>query len=411
MAESVLKKLVRNFPENGPKLLLENAANVRDLLVLLHEPQVDAIDFTAMTVERTHFVQRDYAHVAVDLLLKAPFRLDAAGPPRTILIYLLLEHQSRPQRFFMLRLAGYLLEAYKMQKRAWDEKHTSDAQLSLQPVLPIVLYTGERGWEKIETLADVVEAGEIFEAMIPAFKPHFLNLRETSPEMLVREGGFFGQVLWLIRERSAEPALFRRTLEEVISHLEQMPAAERTRWVEFLSYILALVYHARSADEQPQLRDVVDRSVQTDPHRKEYTKMGQTIAEMYIEQGREKGEIDRTRTILLRLLRKRFKKLPRRVKARVSAATGSGNLAGQHSRCRNVGRGRHPAGLKRMEQANAEPSARALPCSARFREWIRFWRIRCMGRTFTSRLSITGVKPSPMHSLRIMRQAWPTEFT
>ena len=58
-----------------------------------------------------------------------------------------------------------------------------------------------------------------------------------------------------------------------------------------MSYILALVYHARGADEQPELREVVDRSVHIDPHRKEYKKMGQTIAEMYIEQGRVEGEI------------------------------------------------------------------------------------------------------------------------
>jgi hypothetical protein len=88
---------------------------------------------------------------------------------------LLVEHQSRPQRFFLLRLAGYLLEVYKMQLRAWDNTHTSDAQFSLQPVLPVVLYTGERRWEKIETLVDVVESGELFQTMIPAFKPHFLN--------------------------------------------------------------------------------------------------------------------------------------------------------------------------------------------------------------------------------------------
>src|SRR5262245_23616547 len=144
MAEALLKKLVRNFPENGPKLLLENGANVRDLLLLLHEPQVNAIDFTALTVERSHFVQRDYAHVALDLLLKAPLHVSTSGPPRTIFIYLLVEHQSKPQRFFLLRLAEYVLEAYKMQKRAWDERHTSDAEFFLQPVLPIVLYTGER---------------------------------------------------------------------------------------------------------------------------------------------------------------------------------------------------------------------------------------------------------------------------
>ena len=194
MPESLLIKLVRNFPENGPKLLLANSANVHDLLVLVGEPHVDSIEFEAMTVERSHFVQPDYAHVALDMLFKAPFRLSAGDPPRTILIYVLVEHQSRPQRFFMLRLAEYLLEAYKMQKRAWDEKHSSDAQFSLQPVLPIVLYTGDRNWEKIDTLADVIEAGKLFETMIPAFKPHFLNLRRhisrktRSPGRVFRTG-------------------------------------------------------------------------------------------------------------------------------------------------------------------------------------------------------------------------------
>jgi hypothetical protein len=71
------------------------------------------------------------------------WQVGGVNGPKSILIYLLVEHQSKPQRFFMLRLAEYLLEGYKMQKRAWDEHHTSDAKLSLQPVLPIVLYTGD----------------------------------------------------------------------------------------------------------------------------------------------------------------------------------------------------------------------------------------------------------------------------
>jgi hypothetical protein len=55
MAISPLRKLVRNLPENGPKLLLENGANVRDVLVLLREPQAAAIDFSALTVELFDF--------------------------------------------------------------------------------------------------------------------------------------------------------------------------------------------------------------------------------------------------------------------------------------------------------------------------------------------------------------------
>src|SRR5438105_897331 len=88
MTESTLQELVRNFPENGPKLLLEHPATVRELLTLLHEQKVHAIDFAAMSVERTHFVQPDYQHVAVDLLLKAPFRVGAGGSAKSILIYL-----------------------------------------------------------------------------------------------------------------------------------------------------------------------------------------------------------------------------------------------------------------------------------------------------------------------------------
>jgi hypothetical protein len=324
MARSPLRKLVRNFPENGPKLLLENGANVCDVLALLGEPRADAIDFAALTVERTHFVKPDYAHVAVDLLLKAPFLVNGAAQPRTIFIYLLIEHQSTPERFFMLRLGEYLLDVYKMQRRAWDKKPTAGAEFLLQPVMPIVLYTGDRDWENIEALADLVEAGALFEDMIPAFKPRFLNLRGTSREKLVNEGGFFGQVLLLIRERHTEPAVFQRTLQEVVTRLEQMPTAERNRWVQFLSYIEALVYHARGEHEQPKLREVVDRSIKTDPHRQEYTKMGRTIAEMYMDQGEQrgelKGELKRARTTLLRQLRKRFKKIPRKVEARIAAA-------------------------------------------------------------------------------------------
>ena len=49
--------------------------------------------------------------------------------------------------------------------------------------------------------------------------------------------------------------------------------------------------------------------------------MGQTIAEMYIDQGKQQGELAMARENVLRLLRKRFKKLPRKVESRIAATT------------------------------------------------------------------------------------------
>jgi Putative transposase, YhgA-like len=311
------EKLVRNFPENGPKLLLEHPFNIRDLLRLLHDKRAEGIDFAAMTIERTHFVKPHFEHVALDLLFKAPFRATASGPRKTIFIYLLIEHQSMPERFFMLRLGDYLHESYKMQKKTWDKKHDSDAKFLLQPIIPIVLYTGDRNWERVEKLAGVVEAGEMFADVIPEFKPLFLNLRHTADESLMRDGGFFGKILRLIKQRKAEPEVFRRVLEEVVGSLEKMTGPDSTRWRDFLYYIHVLLYHSRSGEEQKELNNVIDRSISEASHQKEKSKMGRTIAEVV----EEKGMLIALRTTLLRYLRKRFKKVPRQMEAHISATT------------------------------------------------------------------------------------------
>lgn len=225
----------------------------------------------------------------------------------------------------MLRLGDYLHESYRMQKKAWDKKHDSDAKFTLQPIIPIVLYTGDRNWEKIEKLADVVEAGELFADVIPEFKPHFLNLRDTTEERLMHEGGFFGKVLRLIKQRNAEPDVFRRVLQEVVGGLEKMSGPDSTRWRDFLYYIHALLYHSRGIQEQSELNNVIDCSIVEASHQMENRNMSRTIAEVVeergLEKGLEKGMLKGLQAALLRQLRKRFKKLPRQVEAHVSATT------------------------------------------------------------------------------------------
>lgn len=44
-------RFIRNFPENGVKLLLEDPANVRELLLLVARDVAELIDFDRMTVE------------------------------------------------------------------------------------------------------------------------------------------------------------------------------------------------------------------------------------------------------------------------------------------------------------------------------------------------------------------------
>jgi hypothetical protein len=49
--------------------------------------------------------------------------------------------------------------------------------------------------------------------------------------------------------------------------------------------------------------------------------MGETIAEALVRKGREEAAVTSLQSTLLRQLRKRFKKLPRKLEARINATT------------------------------------------------------------------------------------------
>jgi hypothetical protein len=303
MQDSKIRQMVRQFRENAVKLLLENPKNVRDLLAVAAADLVKQIDFKRVKLVPTTFVERDYRHVESDLVLVAPLRRrKGERSRRVLLIYILVEHQSEPDRLMPLRSVDYVVQIFKYQVREWLKTHRSVARIRLYPVLPIVFYTGTRRWDSVGRLVDLVEMGDRFESATPAMDPLFLNLSAVAPEQLESEGGFFGSVLRLVQQRNARPREFQQLLHRVVQHLETMPKAERLRWLELLSYSMALIYHVREPSEWPSLQQTVEASVQTDEHRQEVFEMRRTIA----DELEERGAIKNSQQTLIRQLKRRF---------------------------------------------------------------------------------------------------------
>ena len=144
--------------------------------------------------------------------------------------------------------------------------------------------------------------GEAFESATPAMNPLFINLPAIAAETLEAQGGFFGWVLRLIQQRKSRPREFQRLLNRVVQHLESMPPAERRRWLELLSYVMALVYHVREPSEWPSLQQAIEASVQTDEHRQEVFEMRRTIA----DELEERGALKNRQQTLIRQLKRRF---------------------------------------------------------------------------------------------------------
>ncbi|HKI38107.1 MAG TPA: Rpn family recombination-promoting nuclease/putative transposase [Gemmataceae bacterium] len=318
MKRSWQKEMVRRFPENGVKLLLENRLNVRDLFFLTEQEIVTLIDFLRLKLVRGTFVGRDYRHVESDIVLTAPYRPE--GVLRRLWLYLLIEHQSEPDPLMPLRLLEYVVQIFKMQQREWLKGHRSLAGLRLQPVLPLVFYTGTERWESIGDVIDLIEHGAPFRDVTPVMKPLFVNLPALPPGRLESGGGSFGQVMRLVRGRNLPAEQFGSLLEQVTTALEAMPAAERMRRQELLSYLYALVYHERQEPEHQAFHERIEEAAQTGPFRGDLTAMRQTIADMLKAEGRKEGELRTRREVLLRLLRNRFGELPAPAERRVKAA-------------------------------------------------------------------------------------------
>lgn len=319
-----VEDLVRNFPENGMKLLLQRPRNVRDLLRIRRFRHVDLIDFDRLQLDPTTYVQRDYRHVESDLVLRGPL-LRGRGH---ILIYILLELQSEPDRLMPFRALEYVTAILRGQLREWGQTNSSTANFLFQPVLPVVLYTGTRPWPRLPQLKELFAGGEALAELAPSHKPLFINLRNTPERRLVSDGGPFGQVLRLVQQRHTRRAAFRALLEEVVRELEQLPRQEKQRWSDLLSYVFALVYHQREEQEHGDLQARIEQSVQSDEHRQEVRKMGKSMAEVLIERGRNEARLETLRKTLLLQLRLRFGEPPADVAATVQSCADDAKLEG-----------------------------------------------------------------------------------
>jgi hypothetical protein len=310
MAPSRVEQIIRHFRENGLKLLLQDPGNARDLMALTATRLLDRLDFAHMTVDPTTYIAADYRHLTSDLVLKVPFR--GRRGRGTLTVYVLIEHQSEIDPLMRLRVLDYVVQIYKRQARDWLARHPSLKGFAFDPVLPVVLYTGTTPWPALPRLVELVKQGEEFADVLPDLQPLYVDLPDVAPEAL-EAAGALGWVLELIQQRRARAEEFRTLVVRVVRRLEEMPAPERQRWLELLSYIRALVYHDREHTEREGLREVIAASVRTDERRREVETLFMTGYEAILQEGRREGALSTARDLLLNLLRSKFRRVPRAV--------------------------------------------------------------------------------------------------
>lgn len=254
------------------------------------------IDWPDLTLQSGSFVDEQLRAQHTDLLFTA--RLD----DRELRIYLLLEHQSSPDRWIALWLLRYMVRIWV----AHVDAHPRTPRLPL--ILPAVIHHGEKAWTIDPTFSALFDIPDGFTQFIPHFQFAFADLATLDADTLrTRAGSAAVRMALLALKETREAEDLRRLLlgwAAVLNELERHPEGPHV-----IDLVFRYLYAVRDNEEFARI-DVsslgLGKSSEAIMTRETYL----------INKGIEQGE----QRFLLNQLRGKFELLPTTVVHRVEAA-------------------------------------------------------------------------------------------
>ena len=308
---------VHHFPDRGIKWLLESPENVQGLLQLIIPELVGALDFSRFEQLPDTFIPDNLRQQESDLLHLVPYRDQETE--REILIYVLIEHQSKPDPVMSFRVLFYMLQIWDRQRRGWEDQKLPKAQWRFRPILPLVFYTGHQSWSTWRDMAQLMDVPKALERFVPRHDTLFLNLDILSDSDLTSADHPLGWLLRVVQKEFASTETFIETLTSTVARLAELPPGEQNQWAKLMYYIVLLIRHRRDRVEQDELLELITETVHERTLQEEVEKMGQTGAEWYMQQGEKRGALRAKREDLLNLITIKFGSVPPAVSRKIKA--------------------------------------------------------------------------------------------
>jgi predicted transposase/invertase (TIGR01784 family) len=251
-----------------------------ELRAILPPRIVEQVDWTSLRGEPVSVVDEELRETENDFLFSA--RLHSGEPA---LMYVLLEHQSKVERFMALRMFRYVGRVLD----TWQKKHPR--RELLPAVFSQVLYHGPGGrWTAPQRLEDLFELPKSAEErerwlkLLPRFEYLLDDLTvEREEALLARKGPPLAKLAFVIL-----PYGRAEGLEERLRRWKRlfMEVATERDGVEAVRAVVQYLLTVGSEEGRQALRDIV-RSV-LNSHQAEETM--RTMAEAWRDEGRAEGE-------------------------------------------------------------------------------------------------------------------------
>jgi hypothetical protein len=294
--------------------LFDHPAMVAELLrEFVAGPWLDELDLAGMQRLNAKFHTATGERREGDMIWRIP-RRDGGD---TYLV-LLLEFQSAADPWMALRMLVYA--SLLWQHLVHEKRLPPDGRLP--PILPVVLYNGDRRWAAPLALHELVGlAGESpLWPWQPAMRYEVVDEGAFAEDDLARRDALVALLFRL--ESSPDPEELVVLADAVLGWFRRHPGFEALRaiFASLLGAILApLAPDARVPDELLEVRNMLATRAET--WKRQWLEEGEQKGRQEGEQkGRLEGRLEGEAALLLRLLERRFGALPDWVRDRIAAA-------------------------------------------------------------------------------------------
>ena len=316
------------FADRTIREALRDPQNLKELLeFVLGDKVVSQLDFDRVEYEDTGFLLPDLQEREADLLCRIPHRTRA----REIHVCILIEHQSEPEHGMSLRMLEYGVCYWR---QVW-EQGPKDRTATLPAILPIVFFTGPKPWRHRRDLGELIQSPGFPSAQAPRWPIFYLNLAEHSVEELLSSRRAWHQAMAVVRaEHEKDVQRFAEVMGTAAHGIDKLANIDNDRHWRLLEFILRWATARRPDQEREFLYQAAIHEVRPQ-HQEQIRHMSSKIRLTFEEaselkaqqryeegktEGKAEGELNRCRTLLRRLLEKRFGPLSKIVCDRIDAS-------------------------------------------------------------------------------------------
>lgn len=273
------KDPIRDLADRIIRDSLRHAEHLRGLLGRVVPDLVNGFQFEHLRPLDRDFPLEDWRRREADLPLEIPYGVGEASIRALVVVF--LEHQSNADPMMPLRLLYFAVVYWDQQWRAWEAAPSPKPPFRLNPVLPIVVYTGATAWGSNRTLADLLGEPQAFHAFAPIWRPLFWNLAEQSPQELVSSDNNWLQLMAVLGVEDADGKRFEEILAKAVVQLMKIKESDEVRWYDLMRALLTWIYWRRPESERAALLAIVENAQTSRRRHKEIQQMVSKLGPSY----------------------------------------------------------------------------------------------------------------------------------